>query len=183
MILVVDLEATCWHNDIEQGNKPNEIIEIGIVQLNSNYDFVKSHSYVVKPRLSEVSKFCTELTGWTQDAINQGKDIVEVLKQVDEEFQVTKATEWWSYGSYDRNKLSGDKSRRGSLGLIYGISSPFDKVSHFNAKEELAHIECIKPIGMAKALKYLGMVLEGRHHNGEDDAKNIAKIVKRIAMY
>ena len=37
-----------------------------------------------------------------------------------------------------------------------------------------------KEMGMERALKYYGMTLDGRHHNGADDAANIAKIVSRV---
>jgi inhibitor of KinA sporulation pathway (predicted exonuclease) len=35
-------------------------------------------------------------------------------------------------------------------------------------------------VGMAKALKLLSLPLEGRHHNGGDDAANIARILSYL---
>ena len=37
-----------------------------------------------------------------------------------------------------------------------------------------------KPVGMAGMLKTLKIKLEGRHHSGIDDCKNIAKIVLNL---
>lgn len=37
-----------------------------------------------------------------------------------------------------------------------------------------------KPVGMAGMLKAMKTDLEGRHHSGIDDCKNIAKIVERL---
>ena len=37
-----------------------------------------------------------------------------------------------------------------------------------------------KEVGMDKALEYLGIDLEGTHHRGIDDARNIAKIAHEV---
>jgi len=37
-----------------------------------------------------------------------------------------------------------------------------------------------RPVGMAQALKELGLPLEGTHHRGIDDARNIAHILHRL---
>ena len=183
MILVIDLEATCWDRSdpLPPGEKISEIIEIGVAQLDLNYNFVKSYSFVVKPQFSKVSAFCTSLTGWTPEQIEaRGSNIKDALKHLDEKFQLSTVKEWWSYGLYDKKKLSGDKNLFGSLGDLYKIDSPFDEIVHINAKDELSYMYDCRPVGMAKALKMLNMKLDGNHHNGEDDAKNIAKIVKHI---
>lgn len=185
MYLVVDLEATCWETKEEQGNKPNEIIEIGIVKLDEDFNVVKAEGYVVKPRFTKITPFCTKLTGWTQEDIEaQGKDIAEVLNLVEEEFGVSDVNAWFSWGQYDFNKLHADRftpPKRGSLTEIYKIYwSPFAKVRHVNAKEAYANKFKVKPMGMDRALAHAKLPLEGRHHNGKDDALNIAKLVKKL---
>jgi inhibitor of KinA sporulation pathway (predicted exonuclease) len=35
-------------------------------------------------------------------------------------------------------------------------------------------------MGMDRMLQHIGEKLEGRHHNGADDAANIAKIVRKV---
>jgi inhibitor of KinA sporulation pathway (predicted exonuclease) len=37
-----------------------------------------------------------------------------------------------------------------------------------------------KQLGIAAALKHLGLEFEGRHHRGIDDARNIARIVRHV---
>jgi inhibitor of KinA sporulation pathway (predicted exonuclease) len=49
---------------------------------------------------------------------------------------------------------------------------------HHSLKHEFATIHGIKPCGMEKALGMLGMSLDGTHHRGIADARNIAKIFK-----
>lgn len=188
-VFVVDIEATCWETKEEQGNKPNEVIEIGIVELNIKTGGIitrgeSAGSYVIKPRFTEVSPFCTALTGWTPEQINKGVDILTALRQIKEDYQCTKNHVWFSFGEYDRIKLSSDGGQA-SLGGLYGIKwydNPFEEMrAHYNAKTLMALKEKLpRELGMAKALEYYGETLEGKHHNGRDDALNIAKIVKRV---
>jgi inhibitor of KinA sporulation pathway (predicted exonuclease) len=37
-----------------------------------------------------------------------------------------------------------------------------------------------KKLGIAEALRHLGLRFEGSHHRGLDDARNISRIVRRV---
>jgi len=186
-LIVVDVEATCWdpakYPNEPQGFQPNEVIEIGVAALDlQSRTVVERASIVIKPRNSTISTFCTELTGWTQDAIDeQGLDIVDALKEFENIFK-PEGKVWCSYGEYDRWMLSSTTKQ----GLFkYGISpvdNPFDRMrGHFNLKTLMALKHKLKrEMGMAKALNFYKLTLEGRHHNGADDAYNIAKIACQV---
>ena len=185
-VLIVDVESTCWATPEEQGDLPNEIIEIGICELNiKSRQITKKNSYVVRPELTTVSPFCTQLTGWTQEAIDAGQPIADVLHEIRREYAITKHHVWMSYGEYDRVKLSSNPYHPAGLYKLYGIShgeNPFSFMrAHYNLKTLLALKEKLpKEIGMARALQYYGLPLVGRHHNGADDAWNIARIADRV---
>ena len=70
------------------------------------------------------------------------------------------------------------------MGALYGIQAdvnPFDIMNHVNIKTLFAVKHGLKKeIGMDRMLQMMGATLEGRHHNGADDAFNIAKIVKHV---
>lgn len=181
---VVDVESTCWNTKEEQGSKPNEIIEIGIVSIDLQTWKVSSPvSYLVAPRFSEVSKFCEELTGWTAEAIAGGGTMEATFAAIQSEFQMSSGHVWFSCGEYDRNKLSSYGP--GSVGDLYGIAAvdnPFDRMrSHVNIKTLFAIKHFLrKEVGMAQMLSMINKPLEGRHHNGGDDAWNIAKLVRHV---
>jgi inhibitor of KinA sporulation pathway (predicted exonuclease) len=185
-MFIVDLEATCWETPEEQGNQPNEIIEIGICELNiKSRQITNKRGYVVKPRYTKISKFCTELTGWTQEAVDQGSDITTALANIELDYGVLKHHVWASFGEYDRVKLSSDQEQTGGLFSLYGIpraQNPFAQMrAHLNIKTLMAIKEKMnKEMGMARALQYYGLPLEGRHHNGADDAWNIARIADKV---
>lgn len=186
-IFVVDIEATCWRTPEEQGDLPNEVIEIGICELRTkSREIVNKRSFVVRPEVTRVNEFCTELTGWTQDQIDaQGKPIADVLLDIDREMGTSRHHVWCSYGEYDRVKLSSDPYERGGLYSLYGITraqNPFAYMrAHYNIKTLMALKERLpKELGMARALQFYGLELLGRHHNGADDAFNIARIADRV---
>lgn len=182
----VDIEATCWETPEEQGDRPTEVIEIGIVEVHLKTGEIRNkRSYVVKPRFTDVSPFCTTLTGWTQEAVNQGSDITIALKNIEQDYGISKHHVWMSYGEYDRVKLSSDVGQPGGVLDLYGIErhqNPFAYMrAHYNIKTLMALKERLsKELGMARALQYYGIPLDGRHHNGADDAWNIAKIANRV---
>jgi inhibitor of KinA sporulation pathway (predicted exonuclease) len=185
-IIVCDVEATCWASPQEQGDVPNEVIEIGICELHlKSGQILNKRSYVVRPQLSTVSAFCTELTGWTQEAVDAGKTIDEVLFEIRRDYAITKNHVWCSYGEYDRVKLSSDDHQSGGLYKLYGIQreqNPFAYMrAHYNIKTLMAMKERLdREMGMARALAYYKLELEGRHHSGADDAYNIAKIANLV---
>jgi len=183
-ILVIDIECTCWETREEQGDRPNEIIEIGICELDLvTGKITDPDSYVVKPRFTEVSPFCTQLTGWTPQQIAEGGDIGDTLKAIKQDYSINKFTMWCSYGEFDRIKLGSEG--RASVSGLYGIhrnDNPFAQMrSHLNIKTLFAIRKGLRDeVAMVKALRIAGLELEGRHHNGADDAFNIAKLARMV---
>lgn len=183
-VFVVDVEATCWETREEQGKRPNEVIEIGICALDiPSGRILDPSSYVIKPRFTQVSPFCTQLTGWTQEQVNTGGDIGETLYAIINDYSITKDHLWFSCGEYDRIKLGCDGPA--SLGDLYGISrsqNPFAFMrAHVNIKTLFALKHKLRrEMGMAGMLKTAGLQLDGRHHSGVDDAYNIAKLVHHV---
>lgn len=179
-LILVDIEATCWETKEEQGDRPNEIIEIGVCELNLRTGVLRDpDSYVVKPRFTEVSPFCTQLTGWTPEQVAEGGDIGDTLKAIGADYGFDRDTLWGSYGEFDRIKLASDG--RASVHGLYGIhrgDNPFVRLrSHLNLKTIFALRAGLREeVAMDKALRIAGLPLVGRHHSGADDAYNIARL-------
>ena len=169
-ILIIDLEATCWNGPIPQG-QVNEIIEIGICVLNAQTGEISDpRGILIKPERSTVSPFCTELTTITQDMLDQNgisfEDACDIVRDAYEGHYNT----WVSYGDYDRNMMQRQCKIRN---IDYPLSH-----DHINVKQLFYEIKDLrKKVGMKGALNILNIPLEGTHHRGVDDAKNIAKIM------
>lgn len=170
-LLVIDLEATCWAEDGEKQRNESEIIEIGIAKLYlPNLEIKNKWTYIVKPERSGVSEFCTQLTSITQDMVDEGISLREAIEDLIHNHD-SKRCLWASYGNYDRTMFEKEcKSKR--------VEYPFGP-SHVNIKD-LVRFSAGKNMGLAKALDYFGIEMEGRHHRGVDDAHNTAKIVQEL---
>lgn len=171
-ILIIDLEATCW----EDNTKPpagefSEIIEIGCCLLDRDTgQITHNKGILVKPENSTVSPFCTQLTTITQSQLdNEGISLKQAFNILRKEYGGDEYT-WASFGHYDRKKIQSEcYTKRINYPLAY---------DHINVKELFATCKNLHhPVSMKTALKMLRIPLEGTHHRGVDDAKNIAKIL------
>ncbi|MCU0446698.1 MAG: exonuclease domain-containing protein [Microscillaceae bacterium] len=172
-ILVVDVESTCWEGKAPEG-QVSEIIEVGISLVNvADKRIELKTGYLVKPIASEISDFCTELTGITPAMIAQeGIDFQEVCKIIRREFDAPSRL-WVSWGDYDRKQFGRNCELR-KVGYPFG-DGHLNLKTWFSIKHQLSH-----ELGMNGALDYLQIPLEGSHHRGIDDAYNIAKILLTV---
>ena len=168
-ILIIDLEATCWENQPAFQKSNSEIIEISVCLLDTNTgDISKNKGILVKPFSSEISAYCTQLTTITQEMVDyDGITFGEACYQLAEEYNAEEVS-WASYGEYDRNMLQRQCKK-------WSIPYPMSN-QHINVKKEFGILNN-KSVGMAIALEITNIPLEGIHHRGVDDAKNIAKIL------
>lgn len=172
-ILVVDIEATCW-----EGKKPDDmesdIIEIGICLLDTKTgEVTDNRGIIVEPERSTISPFCTKLTTITPELIKQeGISFQEALRILKKEY-LSQSRAWASFGAYDLKQFQRQCTALGR-GFPFGPSH-INVKTLFALKKQLGHEQ-----GMAGALGILGYDLEGTHHRGVDDAKNIAKILRWI---
>jgi len=167
--LIVDLEATCW-----EGNAPsqNEIIEIGAVVYQRGPGNLAEFQTFVRPLLQPVlSPFCRELTRIKQSDVDAALAFPEAFGRFTTWTRDYEPFTLASWGDYDRKQMLSDCE-------LHGVAYPFD--SHVNLKAAFAEYRNARPCGMFKALRKLGLPLEGTHHRGIDDARNIARILDRI---
>lgn len=169
-IIIIDLEATCWQSAVPEGQE-NEIIEIGLAVLDlQTGEITQNQGILIKPQRSSVSPFCTELTTITADLLDKnGVTFEKAIEKLVDEYQPDLYT-WASYGQYDLNMI---RKQCRSFGMQYPMGD-----QHINVKTLVAEkLDLQKPTGMNGALHLLNIPLEGTHHRGIDDAKNIAKIL------
>ncbi|MEV7279909.1 3'-5' exonuclease [Streptomyces sp. NPDC093111] len=173
LLNVIDVEATCWEGQPPPG-QVSEIIEIGLTVVDlAARRRVSRHRVLVRPARSDVSAFCTELTGLTPAEVASGVGFAEACATLAEAYDARRRP-WASWGDYDRNQF--DRQCR-ATGTPYPFGRPVER-GHTNAKAVFTEAYGLrKRPGMAGALTIAGLPLEGRHHRGEDDAWNIAALV------
>ncbi|MFX1294855.1 MAG: exonuclease domain-containing protein [Promethearchaeota archaeon] len=174
IIIVIDVEATCWKGDPPNGQE-KEIIEIGVclvdVKAGKRIDNSK-RSIIVKPKNSTVSEYCTQLTNITQNEVNKGISLKEACEILKKEY-LTKSRTWASWGDYDKWKFETEcKSKN--------IDYPFNE-SHINVKNRFALDKRLEyEVKLSKALEIMNLSFEGFEHRGVDDAYNIALLLAHL---
>lgn len=173
--IIFDLESTCWvPDDGERGN--HEIIEIGAVKLDDQFWTISEFQQFVQPTINRcLTKFCTELTSITQDDVRTAHPLEVVIRQFEawivEGSHEVKMVSW---GQFDKKQILEECTLKK---IETSMESILDQ--HVNLKSVFAKRRKMKQCGMKTALKILDIPLEGYHHRGIDDARNIAKIFSR----
>ena len=172
MILVIDVESTCWEGSPPPGQS-SEIIEIGLCPVDpKTLTRLEKRSILIKPIQSEISSFCTELTTLTPDMFTDAGSLADAMKILKNEFH-SKDRLWASWGDYDRRQFE-------RVCADQGVGYPFGP-SHLNVKSLFAAATGIdQELGLDGAYKHLGLTMEGTHHRGDDDAWNIAGFLWRL---
>ena len=177
-VLVIDVESTCWETPAYQPKgEISEIIEIGIAVVNIDTLKIEDNdSIIVKPQESKVSEFCTKLTTLTQELVDNGIFFQDAMKILIDKYNSKNRT-FVSWGDYDRKMFERNCND-------YGAKYPFGP-RHMNLKNSFALLNGLnKEVGLPAALEHIGLKLDGTHHRGNDDAKNIANIfIHTISKY
>src|SRR5690349_5592775 len=166
--IIFDLKATCWE---EHDKGPNEIIEIGAVKIDKTRTVVSEFSSFIKPLKHPVlSDFCKRLTSIKQDDVDHAPGFNDVIGTFRN--WISKGSEGYvlcSWGFYDKNQFESDCR-------IHGLDVSW-LTRHVSLKHQYAKFRKLKrPTGMKNALDLEELKLEGTHHRGIDDARNIARI-------
>ena len=179
---VLDFEATCW-----DGTKEHEIIEFPSVLLkwipgcNSVTTISEIQIFVKPSHRPEVSEFCCNLTGITQDQVNGGVSLKEALNTHLEWLREhcnnsTENVVIVTCGHWDLQTMLPMDLQLNNL----RYPDPVYK-SWVNIKQAFSAV--LKPVrgrSMVQMLKHVKLELIGRHHSGIDDSKNIASIFGKL---
>jgi len=173
-VVVVDLESSCWQDENGAKDPPkgmrHDIIEIGACLLDlKSGKITQKTSYIVRPKNSTISEFCTNLTTITQEQVNKGIPFSDACNKLAKEFG-SRNRVWASWGDYDRKHFERDCD-------FYGARYPFGP-RHINAKTLFSLVVGLNvELGLRAALEYCGFDFSGTQHRGHDDAFNTAKVL------
>eukprot|EP00756_Hemistasia_phaeocysticola_P013998 Hpha_TRINITY_DN15316_c6_g8::TRINITY_DN15316_c6_g8_i1::g.90002::m.90002 len=179
--VVLDFEATC---DNPKQIKPQEIIEFPMLLVNARTGQTEAtfHHFIrpaVNPTLTE---FCTGFTGIRQEQTDAGLDLVQAVKLAGAWFRhhrLGRAGEAGARsfivctcGDWDMGHLKNELKRRKH-------PVPFWAKEWCNVKRLFTALPGTgdRAPGMKGMLEHCGVPLDGHHHSGIDDSRNIAKLV------
>ena len=175
-LCILDFEAQCVDGE---KLKVQEIIEFPIVVVDVEQKKITEvfHYYVKPTEYPKLFPFCTELTGITQDKVDNGELIVEVLDKLnaflEEKGILSSSFCFVTCGDWDLNVCLRCEARAKKI-PIKGYLKRWINIK----KVYPMPLDCPeRKMGMVGLLKISGLELEGRHHSGIDDSMNIARIV------
>lgn len=173
-LLVIDLELTCWEDEVPPEGEHPDIIEVGIAEVNNeDLSVLRSGRFLVRPERSRLDGFCSGLTGISPDELTRnGRPFREVCRSIDREWAPRHKT-WAAWGK-DRLALEEAAS-------FHGITNPFS-ASHI----DLGHLYDLfsgarQRVGLRAAMESLGLEPEGEQHRAEDDAVGAAQVYIALA--
>jgi inhibitor of KinA sporulation pathway (predicted exonuclease) len=185
-IAILDFEATC---DDRKEFGPFEIIELPTLLLNTCTLQIDAefHAYV-QPKLNPIlTPFCTKLTGITQETVNKAKPFPEVWNEfnqfikdnnlVTEQDSNANSVCFLTCGEWDFKTMLPMQFK--NLGWSRDSIPPLVR-QWINVKTTYVGFYKKKAGGMTGMLEGLKLTLDGRHHSGIDDCRNISKIVVKM---
>ncbi|RKO90905.1 hypothetical protein BDK51DRAFT_31388 [Blyttiomyces helicus] len=186
-IIALDLEATCDENYADPSlirvpRDKGEIIELSwaVVSVHERVIVYQSQSYV-KPENTEVTPFCTQLTGITKEILDEKGDTLRKAVDTLTNFIQTHPQSAFcliTHGEWDLRYQLTRECREKGIPLPPYLGVYFDCVQEVN--RVLSVVAGVpRTVGSSTLLglsKALNIQHEGRVHSGIDDALTVARI-------
>lgn len=171
---IVDLEATCWERgDPNRSSHKAEIIEIGAVILDENYNYIKEFTQFVKPIDNPtLTEYCMDLTSITQKDVDSAPTLAVAISRLKEWMGPPEDITFCSWGYFDKEQLLDECK-------LNAIDYPFND-DHINIKVRFSKIMEHRRVGLKKALRILNIQFEGIQHRAIFDALMTSKVFKII---
>ena len=179
---VIDFECTCW-NDKRARKWKHEIIEFPVVFMNSktlevDYEFRR---YVLPTENSCLSDFCTDLTGISQDDLRYSNSLKYVIKEFEEFLEENDITDFTvcTDGPWDLMRFLAPETRRKQ------IPYPDWAIQYLDVRNQFARsfrFRNMQGMNVERMLSMVGLDFQGRPHSGLDDARNIARLLRKIVL-
>lgn len=175
-IVVFDLELTCWDGEDRKPMSEMEVTEIGAVVLKADtLEEVRRFSETVRPVVHpNLSEFCTQLTGITQEEVDSSPILLELLEKLLEEGTLPDPKEfiWASWGG-DARWLRDEINLKTPEGQNPISFDPrFINIKLLDGRRR----------GLKKAARALGVEQELPAHRALPDAVTTAEVGRRLNM-
>lgn len=184
-LVVLDFEATC---DESRRFGPQEVIEFPsvVIEVATGRVVDTFHRYVRPVHNPRLTAFCTELTGIQQAQVDQAAPFPAVMAEHTAFLHALKldpgnpagppSFAYVTCGDWDLKTMLPTQLRLGSK----TAHPPKAMTQWINIKHAMHTFLGQRPKGMTSMLAMLGLRLEGRHHSGIDDTRNIARCCQAL---
>lgn len=178
--LVIDLEMckVPKHYRTSNYNHANEIIQIGAVLLDENFEIIKKINQYVRPKYGVLDHFITNLTGIENHKIKNAPLLEEVLLYMQDwlgecEYKIYA----WSPSDYSqlKHEIVSKNITGGRINEFMNVERWIDYQQVYGKRFDIP-----RSVSLEEALVCCNIDVDGRLHDGLDDAANTAKLIKLL---
>lgn len=176
--VVIDLEMCGVQARTKRYPHKQEIIQIGAVMMNENFEITDKFSTYVQPRFGKIDHHILTLTGISDKNVKDAPDIETALKQMMEWIGDNDVVFYaWSVSDYHQIMKEIE---------LKGLSNPqwdvlLDPKNWIDYQEKLGErLQSPKLLRLSEALELTELDIEGRCHDGLDDAYNTARMIAKL---
>lgn len=178
--LVIDLEMckVPKHYRSEKYKHASEIIQIGAVLLDEAFEVIGRINQYVHPKYGVIDNFISNLTGIENSHVKNAPLLPEVLKHMldwlgDREYKI------YAWSKSDYHQLHYEiVSKKITDPRIDNFMRPDRWVDYQEVYGKRFEIE--RAVSLGEALTCCDIEVDGRLHDGLDDAINTAKLIKLL---
>ncbi|MBE6782373.1 MAG: exonuclease domain-containing protein [Ruminococcaceae bacterium] len=176
--IILDLE---WNSAYykPQGRFINEIIQIGAVELNENFEIIDTFQVYIKSQIvKKLSNRVISLTGITNERMNSGVGFREAVMRYNKWAGNDAVTMTWStsdlYAIVENTRLFLDNS------VKFNISKYLDLQSYIQGELKISGYAITNQISLINAAQLLGISTDGFElHNAKDDSYLCGLMLKK----
>lgn len=158
-----------------------EIISIGVVKFSLKTRKVDKFYSIIKPKIQTIlSERCKEITGLTQEDINNGIDFRESMKLLEKWIGDGKVI-FISWGKEDIKALKNNSRLYGNENQI--VYKARKNYIDFQKEFSYYHENMNQVISLKNSIELLGMKFKGEQHNALNDAYNLYRVYRKYSKY
>lgn len=180
MNVVIDVEMCRVYKAYKWSSYPysNEIIQIGAVKLNEDFDYIDQFSRFVSPRYGRIDYFITQLTDIRQQDVCKASSLSDVLVEMMKWIGDDTPT-FFSWSDTDYYQIRDE---------IHAKRMDFENMEWLLEKENWVDYQQTvsrkfgfdRQLKLSDALDLTDIDVEGRLHDGLADAFNTAMMIAKL---
>ncbi len=170
---VLDLEMCKVPKKHKKARSINEIIEIGAVLLDEDYNSVDEFKTFVSPEEGVVDAYIHELTGISQEDLQGAPDLKTALEMFSSWIPEDTVVITWS--DSDERQIRNETERKGICGLCDFLEGCIDCQADFSNRMETRKVYNLK-----EALIITGIEYDEDIHDALVDARNTALLFTKM---
>lgn len=159
----------------------NEIIQIGAVMLDDEYNVVDEFATYVHPEYGKIDSFITGLTGISEQNLRNAPRFSEAIISLNT-WAGDGEVEFYAWSDSDYYQVRREVSRK--IPDPEPLERMLDKSCWIDYQKVVGNrFESPRQLGLSEALSLAEVDAEGRAHDGLDDARNTAGLIAKLELH